>query len=85
MKKASKQLALLAGVFFCLATSSWSQTRVKLNVVYPAVTGVMTALWTAAEVKAALDKAKAANRRTALLLVANKDGDLQYIAVDITK
>jgi len=51
MKKASKQLALLAGVFFCLATSSWSQTRVKLNVVYPAVTGVMTALWTAAEVK----------------------------------
>ena len=52
MKKASKQLALLAGVFFCLATSSWSQTRVKLNVVYPAVTGVMTALWTAAEVKA---------------------------------
>ena len=52
MKKASKQLALLAGVFFCLATSSWSQTRVKLNVVYPAVTGVMIALWTAAEVKA---------------------------------
>ena len=51
MKKASKQLALLAGIFFCLATSSWSQTRVKLNVVYPAVTGVMTALWTAAEVK----------------------------------
>jgi serine protease Do len=40
---------------------------------------------TAAEVKTALDKAKAANRRTALLLVANKDGDLQYIAVDITK
>ena len=40
---------------------------------------------TAAEVKDALDKAKAANRRTALLLVANKDGDLQYIAVDITK
>jgi len=52
MKKASKQLALLAGIFFCLATSSWSQTRVKLNVVYPAVTGVMIALWTAAEVKA---------------------------------
>ena len=46
------QLALLAWVFFCLATSAWSQTRIKLNVVYPAVTGVMTALWTAAEAKA---------------------------------
>jgi hypothetical protein len=52
MKKASKQLALLAWVFFCLATSAWSQTRIKLNVVYPAVTGVMTALWRAAEAKA---------------------------------
>jgi serine protease Do len=40
---------------------------------------------TAAEVQTALDKAKTAKRRTALLLVANKDGDLQYIAVDITK
>ncbi|MGE5854329.1 MAG: hypothetical protein ACM35E_14435, partial [Deltaproteobacteria bacterium] len=40
------QLALLAWVFFCLATSAWSQPRIKLNVVYPAVTGVMTALWT---------------------------------------
>ncbi len=46
------QLALLAWVFFCFATSAWSQTRIKLNVVYPAVTGVMTALWTAAEAKA---------------------------------
>jgi NitT/TauT family transport system substrate-binding protein len=52
MKKASMQLALLAWVFFCFATSAWSQTRIKLNVVYPAVTGVMTALWTAAEAKA---------------------------------
>ncbi|HEX5605564.1 MAG TPA: ABC transporter substrate-binding protein, partial [Candidatus Binatia bacterium] len=52
MKKASMQLALLAWVFYCLATSAWSQTRIKLNVVYPAVTGVMTALWTAAEAKA---------------------------------
>ena len=47
MKKASMQLALLAWVFFCLATSAWSQPRIKLNVVYPAVTEVMTALWTA--------------------------------------
>jgi len=46
------QLALLAWVFFCFANSAWSQTRIKLNVVYPAVTGVMTALWTAAEAKA---------------------------------
>lgn len=46
------QFALLAWIFFCLATSAWSQTRIKLNVVYPAVTGVMTALWTAAEAKA---------------------------------
>jgi NitT/TauT family transport system substrate-binding protein len=52
MKKASMQFALLAWIFFCLATSAWSQTRIKLNVVYPAVTGVMTALWTAAEAKA---------------------------------
>ena len=52
MKKASKQMALLAWVFFCLATSTWSQPRIKLNVVYPAVTGVMTALWRAAEAKA---------------------------------
>jgi ABC-type nitrate/sulfonate/bicarbonate transport system substrate-binding protein len=52
MKKASMQFALLAWIFFCLTTSAWSQTRIKLNVVYPAVTGVMTALWTAAEAKA---------------------------------
>jgi NitT/TauT family transport system substrate-binding protein len=52
MKKASMQFALLAWIFFCLVTSAWSQTRIKLNVVYPAVTGVMTALWTAAEAKA---------------------------------
>src|ERR1051325_10146929 len=52
MKKASKQLALLAWVLFCLGTSAWSQPRMKLNVVYPAVTGVMTALWTAAAAKA---------------------------------
>ncbi|HEY6997880.1 MAG TPA: ABC transporter substrate-binding protein [Candidatus Binatia bacterium] len=52
MKKASMQFALLAWIFFCLASSAWSQTRIKLNVVYPAVTGVMTALWTAAEAKA---------------------------------
>ena len=52
MKKASMQLAFLAWAFFCLADSAWSQTPAKLNVVYPAVTGVMTALWTAAETKA---------------------------------
>jgi NitT/TauT family transport system substrate-binding protein len=46
------QLALVAWTFFCLAKTAWSQTPSKLNVVYPAVTGVMTALWTAAETKA---------------------------------
>ena len=52
MKKASMQLAFLAWGLFCLADSAWGQTPAKLNVVYPAVTGVMTALWTAAETKA---------------------------------
>jgi NitT/TauT family transport system substrate-binding protein len=52
MKKASMQLALLAWAFFCLADRASSQTLSKLNVIYPAVTGVMTALWTAAETKA---------------------------------
>jgi len=52
MKKAPIQLALIAWAFFCLAKTAWSQTPSKLNVAYPAVTGVMTALWTAAETKA---------------------------------
>jgi NitT/TauT family transport system substrate-binding protein len=52
MKKAPIQLALIAWAFFCLAKTAGSQTPSKLNVVYPAVTGVMTALWTAAETKA---------------------------------
>lgn len=32
--------------------SVWSQTGTKLNVVYPAITGVMTGLWVAAESRA---------------------------------
>ena len=49
-----KKVVFLAGVFFWFAShqNAWSQTRTKLNVVYPAVTGVMTALWVAAESKA---------------------------------
>jgi len=49
-----KKVVFLAGVFlwFTSHQHAWSQTRTKLNVVYPAVTGVMTALWVAAESKA---------------------------------
>jgi ABC-type nitrate/sulfonate/bicarbonate transport system substrate-binding protein len=49
-----KKIVFLAGVFLWLTSHqhAWSQTRTKLNVVYPAVTGVMTALWVAAESKA---------------------------------
>jgi NitT/TauT family transport system substrate-binding protein len=46
-----KKVMLLAGALLWLTSHqlAWSQTRTKLNVVYPAVTGVMTALWVAAE------------------------------------
>src|ERR1044071_1767141 len=49
-----KKFRFLLGIFLCLASyrSVWSQTPTRLNVVYPAVTGVMTALWVAAEAKA---------------------------------
>jgi NitT/TauT family transport system substrate-binding protein len=49
-----KKVIFLVGVFLWLTSDQqvWSQTRTKLNVVYPAVTGVMTALWVAAESKA---------------------------------
>src|SRR5258708_4571127 len=49
-----KKVVLLAGLVLWLTfhQHAWSQTRTKLNVVYPAVTGVMTALWVAAESKA---------------------------------
>jgi len=49
-----RKLRLLLGIFLCLAPyrSAWAQAPSKLNVVYPAVTGVMTGLWVAAESKA---------------------------------
>jgi NitT/TauT family transport system substrate-binding protein len=49
-----KKVVLLAGMFLWLTfdQQAWSQTRTKLNVVYPAVTGVMMGLWVAAETKA---------------------------------
>jgi NitT/TauT family transport system substrate-binding protein len=49
-----KKVVLLAGMFLWLTCQqlAWSQTRTKLNVVYPAVTGVMMGLWVAAETKA---------------------------------
>ena len=49
-----KKVVLLASVFLWLTSDQqvWSQTRTKLNVVYPAVTGVMMGLWVAAESKA---------------------------------
>jgi len=41
-----KKVVLLAGMFLWLTfdQQAWSQTRTKLNVVYPAVTGVMMGL-----------------------------------------
>src|SRR4029434_2300430 len=49
-----KKGIFLIGLFLWFPSNKqvWSQTRTKLNVVYPAVTGVMTALWVAAEFKA---------------------------------
>ncbi|HEX2931091.1 MAG TPA: ABC transporter substrate-binding protein [Candidatus Binatia bacterium] len=49
-----KKVIFWVGVFLWFTSDQqvWSQTRTKLNVVYPAVTGVMTALWVAAESKA---------------------------------
>src|SRR4030095_10899043 len=49
-----KKGIFLIGLFLWFTSNQqvWSQTRTKLNVVYPAVTGVMTALWVAAESKA---------------------------------
>jgi serine protease Do len=40
---------------------------------------------TAEQVQKSLDKMKADGRRSALLLVANKDGDLHYVAIKITE
>jgi len=49
-----KKVGVLLGIFLWVASyqSALGQTPAKLNVVYPAVTGVMTALWVAAETKA---------------------------------
>src|SRR5690242_21748119 len=48
MKKAVLTLALM----LCLAvTSSWSQSRTKLNVIYPAISGINAPLWYATEQK----------------------------------
>src|SRR4029077_15094877 len=39
-----------AAVISCLiATSAWSQTRTKLNVIYPAISGINAPLWYATE------------------------------------
>src|SRR4030095_8971732 len=48
-----KKGIFLIGLFLWFTSNQqvWSQIRTKLNVVYPAVTGVMTALWVAAESK----------------------------------
>ena len=45
-----RRTLLLAFSFLCLAVHpAWPQTRVKLNVIYPAISGINAALWTAAE------------------------------------
>lgn len=48
-----KRVVVCAIALLCLEHQTvWSQTASKLNVVYPAITGVMTGLWVAAESKA---------------------------------
>jgi NitT/TauT family transport system substrate-binding protein len=48
-----KQVVLCAlALLWLQSQTAWSQTANKLNVVYPAITGVMTGLWVAAESKA---------------------------------
>ena len=48
-----KKIILVAMALSWLESQSvWSQTGTKLNVVYPAITGVMTGLWVAAESRA---------------------------------
>ncbi len=49
-----KKVLSLAVAFLWLTLHqlAWSQTRTKLNIVYPAVTGVMMGLWVAAETRA---------------------------------
>src|SRR3990172_412686 len=45
-----RRTLLLAFSLLCLAVHpAWSQTRPKLNVVYPAISGINAALWAAAE------------------------------------
>ncbi|MBI2998684.1 MAG: ABC transporter substrate-binding protein [Deltaproteobacteria bacterium] len=45
-----RRTLLSALSFLCLAVHpAWPQTRPKLNVVYPAISGINAALWTAAE------------------------------------
>jgi NitT/TauT family transport system substrate-binding protein len=45
-----KTLLITVTLVFCLtATSAWSQARTKLNVIYPAISGINAPLWYAVE------------------------------------
>src|SRR4029079_13830263 len=47
-----KKSILVMTLMLCLAvTSSWSQSRTKLNVIYPAISGINAPLWYATEQK----------------------------------
>src|SRR4026208_260260 len=50
--RAMKSSVLIAALLFCLTPSSvWSQVRTKLNVIYPAISGINAPLWYATEQK----------------------------------
>src|ERR1041384_1242373 len=44
-----KTSVLTALMLLCLAHVAWSQPRTKLNVIYPAISGVNAAVWYTAE------------------------------------
>ena len=47
-----KKSVLIIGLLVCLAaTSAWSQSRTKLNVIYPAISGINAPLWYSTEQK----------------------------------
>ena len=47
-----KKSVLFLALIICLAaTSSWSQSRTKLNVIYPAISGINAPLWYTTEQK----------------------------------
>src|SRR5882724_3075655 len=51
-RRTMKTSIITAALILCLtAASAWSQTRTKLNVIYPAISGINAPLWYATEQK----------------------------------